>query len=57
MNTQEKLADAIAAGSVPVNVALWLVDLEFYLRVAVSLGSLILIGFAIWAKFKQAWRS
>lgn len=48
-----KAADVVAATVLPVNIALWLSDIDFVLRVLVSIGSLILIGFAIAAKVKH----
>jgi hypothetical protein len=51
----QRLADAVAAASVPANIALWVADLDIILRICVSAGSLILIGFAIWAKVKHWW--
>ena len=51
----QRLADAVAAASVPANVAIWLADLDVILRICVSAGSFILIVFAIWAKVKHWW--
>lgn len=55
----QKLADAVAAASIPANAALWLwlerIDLIF--RVGVGVGSFILICFAIRVKLKQWWKT
>lgn len=48
-------ADTVAAVSIPVSVGLWLTDLDVVLRILVSIGSLVLIGFAIAAKVRH-WR-
>jgi hypothetical protein len=52
----QRISDAVAAVSAPASAALWLSDIDVILRILVSAGSLVLIGFAIWAKIKQARR-
>lgn len=49
----QKLADGIAVGSIPANLAIWLADIDLLLRILVSIGSLVLIAFAIHAKIKH----
>lgn len=46
-------SDAAAVASVPINIALWVADLDFVLRLLVSAGSLVLIGLAIAAKLRH----
>lgn len=54
-DTHQRVADAIAVGSIPANLAIWLADIDLVLRILVSLGSLILIVFAIYAKLRHWW--
>jgi hypothetical protein len=51
----QRAADIVAGASAPAAIALWLSDIDVVLRICVSLGSLLLIGFAIAAKVRH-WR-
>lgn len=51
----QKLADTVAVVSLPANAVLWIEDIDLFLRIGVSAGTLILIIFAIWAKIKHFW--
>lgn len=53
--THLKLADLIAVAAVPASGALWLADIDLVLRILVSVGTLVLIGFALYTKWKH-WR-
>lgn len=53
----QRAADTIAAVVLPANIAIWLADIDLLLRICVSVGSLILIGFALaakWGKWRQS---
>lgn len=52
----QRAADTVAALSAPASLALWLANIDLFLRMSVSLGSLILICFAIAAKVRH-WRA
>jgi hypothetical protein len=54
-DVHQRVADAIAVGTIPANAAIWywLDKADLLLRIGVSAGSLILIGFAIRAKIKH----